>query len=225
MIKMASLVKATGESKSTILYYIKEGLLPEPKKLKPNVHLYSDEVINRIKLIKYFQINFSYSISQIKKIFDIKKFDFGNDIDILIKLLDTISGGNDNPLLYSSEEVLKHFDISEKLLAQFIRDEFLLPKKDSYNQKDLDILTILLESKKSGIDEELFKEYVKSAHKLAILEYKMASKLLKNNPKCNLNFKQKLLFDVILTLKPYIFNKQTIRQHTQKISGESYENL
>jgi len=93
---MSVLTKETGESKSTILYYVKEGLLPPPKKLKPNVHLYKKESINIIKLKKYFQINFSYSINQIKKIFENSEFDFNNNIDLLIKSLCAISDGSDN---------------------------------------------------------------------------------------------------------------------------------
>ena len=41
-IKMAELMKKTGETRSTLLYYVKEGLLDEPQKPKANVHLYSD---------------------------------------------------------------------------------------------------------------------------------------------------------------------------------------
>ena len=219
MLKMSALVEATGERKSTILYYVKEGLLPEPVKLKPNVHLYQDEVVNIIKLIKYFQINFSYTINQIKIIFNNNCFDFNNNVDVLIKLLDTISGGSDNLSIFSKLQVLEKFDISNELLDEFLRKEYLLPKGEFYNKKDLDILEMLLEARKNNIDETLFTQYVKSAKELAILEYKMGSALIRHKSE-NLNLQQKLMFDLILTFKPYIFNKQTIRQHTKKISGK-----
>ena len=51
--KMSDLVRKTNIPKSTILYYIKEGLLPEAIKVKANVHKYSDEHIELIKYIKY----------------------------------------------------------------------------------------------------------------------------------------------------------------------------
>ena len=35
-IKMAELMKRTGETRSTLLFYVKEGLLQEPSKPKPN---------------------------------------------------------------------------------------------------------------------------------------------------------------------------------------------
>ena len=40
--KISEVVAITNVPKSTILYYIKEGLLPEAKKLKSNFHKYSD---------------------------------------------------------------------------------------------------------------------------------------------------------------------------------------
>jgi len=52
-LKMKDLIAKSGESKSTILYYIKEGLLPQPQKPKPNVHLYDEVCIDIIKFIKY----------------------------------------------------------------------------------------------------------------------------------------------------------------------------
>ena len=39
-LRMADLVEATGVPKSTILYYVAEGLLPEPVRPKPNVAYY-----------------------------------------------------------------------------------------------------------------------------------------------------------------------------------------
>ena len=57
-IKMASLMSETGETRSTLLFYVKEGLLEEPSKPKPNVHLYADDSIQRVRLIKLFKINF-----------------------------------------------------------------------------------------------------------------------------------------------------------------------
>ena len=49
MLKMNDLVKFSQTPKSTILYYVKEGLLPEPVKDKPNFHLY-DERFHKSKI-------------------------------------------------------------------------------------------------------------------------------------------------------------------------------
>ncbi len=217
MLKMSVLTKETGESKSTILYYVKEGLLPQPTKLKPNVHLYKKESINIIKLIKYFQTNFSYSISQIKKIFENSEFDFNNNIDVLIKSLSAISNGSDNLISYSKDEAMEKLNISEKELDDFLKFGFVLPKNRLFNQKDMDMLKILVEAKRNGVDEEIFREYVRCAKELARKEYEMGSHLL-HSKELNSNLDHKLMFDIILSLKPYIFNKYTIEEHTNRVT-------
>jgi len=48
-LKMKELIAQSGESKSTILYYVKEGLLPQPSKPKPNVHLYDESSVEILR--------------------------------------------------------------------------------------------------------------------------------------------------------------------------------
>ena len=83
LLKMKDLMSQSDESKSTILYYIKEGLLPEPSKPKTNVHLYDPSCIQILKFIKYLQHNFSYSIAEIKNIFQNNHFDFDGSFDMM----------------------------------------------------------------------------------------------------------------------------------------------
>ena len=173
-LKMKELVKQSGESKSTILYYAKEGLLPKPKKPKPNVHLYDKKCVKIIKFIKYLQEHMHYSISQIKEIFSSNNFNYDNNFDLMINSL--------------------------KLLNSKEKDEIEKIKKDA---------------KRLGLDEKLFEKYQNSAKELAKLEFEVGAKLLKENPSST-DEVYKLLFDTILTLKPYIFNHATIAEHKEK---------
>ena len=59
MLKMNDLVKLSQTPKSTVLYYVKEGLLPEPVKDKPNFHLYDEHCVKLLSFIKYLQSNFN----------------------------------------------------------------------------------------------------------------------------------------------------------------------
>ena len=52
-IKMNQLTNLSGVPKATILFYIKEGLLPQPQKPKPNLHLYSEDCVEILSFIKY----------------------------------------------------------------------------------------------------------------------------------------------------------------------------
>jgi len=54
-VKIGDLVQRTQVSKETVHYYIREGLLPKPRKLGRNVAEYDDHYIERIRLIKELQ--------------------------------------------------------------------------------------------------------------------------------------------------------------------------
>ena len=176
-LKMSVLVKESKVSKSTILYYLKEGLLPEPERLKPNLYLYPDSSLSIIKFIKYLQENLHYSIAEIKTIIQDNKIDFENDSEVIINYLTAMSG------------------IKQKSEIENIKQR----------------------AKKYKVDDKLFKEYEKKAKELAILEYEMGAKLLIENENNDKNELQKLLFDILLTLKPYIFNKATINEHKFRV--------
>jgi DNA-binding transcriptional MerR regulator len=177
-LKMSTLVEKSGVSKSTILFYVKEGLLPSPKKPKPNLHLYHDSSIAIIRFIKYFQEHLGYSIVEIKSIIKDNKIDFNDDSDEVVNYLVAMSG-------------------------QTKIDEI----KDIKQRSD-----------KYGIDSSLFDAYESHAKELAKLEYEMGAKLLLSSEINDKNQLQKLLFDILLTLKPYIFNNETIKEHKIKVA-------
>ncbi|HFU77877.1 MAG TPA: MerR family transcriptional regulator, partial [Epsilonproteobacteria bacterium] len=110
--KMKELMALSDESKSTILFYIKEGLLPEPQKPKPNVHLYDESCVQILKFIKYLQHSFSYSISEIKTIFKDNNFDLDGSFEMMVRSLEVISGGRDNQW-YSKKEFLALLSMDE----------------------------------------------------------------------------------------------------------------
>ena len=182
-LKMATLVEKSGITKSTILFYVKEGLLPSPKKPKPNVHLYHDSSIAILQFIKYLQDNLHYSIQEIKSIIKDNKIDFNNDSQSVINYLIAMGG------LTKTQEIE---DIKQRAKAMHV-------------------------------DESLFDAYEKQAKKLAKLEYEMGAKLLESQEKNEDNALQKLLFDILLTLKPHIFNQATLKEHKKRVTHNAKE--
>ena len=180
-IKMATLTKESGVNKSTILFYLKEGLLPQPEKPKPNLHLYHDNSIAILRFIKYLQEHLHYSITQIKSIMIDNKIDFDDDSDIIINYLMAMSD----------------------------------------KKKEREIIDIKKRAKAFDVDDALFEAYEKQAKKLAKLEYEMGAKLLLSHDDNEKNELQKLLFDILLTLKPYIFNQATIKEHKKRVTDNT----
>jgi DNA-binding transcriptional MerR regulator len=67
-IPMRELERKTGFSRATILFYIKEGLLPEPQKTARNMAYYDYRFVARLKLIRELKDRHNYSLSQIKEL-------------------------------------------------------------------------------------------------------------------------------------------------------------
>ncbi|PHR57341.1 MAG: MerR family transcriptional regulator [Arcobacter sp.] len=213
-IKMATLMSETGETRSTLLFYVKEGLLEEPSKPKPNVHLYTDDSIERVRLIKTLQNQLHYSITQIKQIFDDNKFDFSSGVDVLIQKLDLFTGVSQKHFK-SMDEALQTYNLSKDEINEYLNLGVLSMYQDYFSDASWKSLEVLSELKSCDKTFALLKAYVKSAKELAVLEYELGVQLIKQDKEGS-NKAQELFLDLVLTLKPYIFNLHTKLEHTRR---------
>ncbi len=214
---MKELIELTGESKSTLLYYVKEGLLPEPKKIKPNVHLYDQSCVDRVKFIKYLQNELSYSIAQIKSIFEENIFNFDNSFEQLINSIKMIVNIDKRDI--DKKTLLQMAQITEDELQEFIDKGYIYNYNNKFSKKELKIINLLKEAKELNFDTSLIDKYVKVAKELAILENDLGTQLLKDDTKAH-NQRYLFLFDIILNLKPYIFNNATIKEHYSRVKDK-----
>ena len=67
-MKIRELVQRTKVSKETVHYYIREGLLPKPRKRGRNIADYDESYVDRIGMIKELQDNYFLPLSVIKNI-------------------------------------------------------------------------------------------------------------------------------------------------------------
>ena len=208
-------MEQTGESKSTILFYVKEGLLPEPEKPKPNLHLYDESCINIIKFIKYLQSQFSYSIAQIQGVFKEKKFTFSDDFSMMLRSLELMSSNPDGKW-YSDNEFLELSQLTQKELDAYLKRGLLFRQEQGFSSKELKLVDIFKRADTLGLDSKLYNAYVKAATELAKIEYEVGSAMLEKDKTLN-NEHYELIFDSILTLKPYIFNMHTMQEHQKQM--------
>jgi len=209
-MKMNELVKKSDTPKSTILYYIKEGLLPEPEKPKPNQHLYDARCVERIGFIKYLQKHFSCSIDELKALMGREQFDIGHGFETLLETLDMIMGAAHQEL-YAPQQLCDHFGITEAALRGYVERGLLFPREGHYTRKEFEILEILEEGRREGIDALILESYVTHARALAKLEVELGSRLFGGSEKRNGTLKA--LFDTTLILKPYLFNMHTLETY------------
>jgi len=68
MMRMKELSRAAGVPKGTILFYVKEGLIPKPIKTHANMAYYTDAHLNAIRLVKELQEKRFLPLSVIKQV-------------------------------------------------------------------------------------------------------------------------------------------------------------
>jgi len=210
--KISEVVAKTNVPKSTILYYIKEGLLPEANKLKTNVHKYSDEHIELIKYIKYMQENMGSSIGEIKTALQNKNNSFSGSYTMLEPLMNTLSKEPIHYHKYTKSDFLEHFDLDESLLERLENDGIIIPiHQNSYTNKDASIINLIENFLEVGVDYNILKEYVAQAKILAKLEKKMQQELCAIRDKENFSTLWKIMFETLFNAKEYIFNRSTYK--------------
>ncbi len=211
MLKMNDLVKFSQTPKSTILYYVKEGLLPEPVKDKPNFHLYDERCVSLLAFIKYLQTNFNASISQIKDLFAHSEFDWQNPYESLISLIGIIMGAENET--FSPESLCQEFEISEQVLNQMVDEGLLNPRNGIFTGKEREILAIICRCNEA--ERAMLNSYLQAAKTLALQEVDLTLSAIKENEQKDERLKH--LFDLLLVVKPYLLNMKTLAVYQQEI--------
>lgn len=209
MLKMNDLVTLTNTPKSTILYYIKEGILPEPYRDKPNFHLYDQNNIKLLEFIKYLQSHCNASISQIKSLLSQPDFDINTPYESLIQSLPLILGTEGS--IFEEDQLCTEFNISKQTLNEYIDKGLLTPHKGIFTQKERDILAIICRCNETELN--LLQTYIDVAKELAQFEINITLENVSNS--VEKDEKLKHFFDMLLILKPYIFNMETFKTYQQ----------
>lgn len=208
--KISEIVELTNVPKSTILYYIKEGLLPEAQKLKSNVHRYSEEHVELIKYIKYMQHEMGSSIEQIKGILQNKNQSMASSFSMLAPLMETLSGIPSTAKHYTKEEFIDSFDVEPALLEQLLNDNIIvLTNKDDFTDKEVSIIRLIEDYIDIGLDYTLLKTYVDQAKIMADLECELQKQLCKRRTDENFSTLWKIMFETLFNAKSYIFSRYT----------------
>ncbi len=145
MMKMKELAASTGVAKSTILLYVKQGLLPQPVKTSPNMAYYDPVCGERIAFIKKVQATHRLPLAAIKGL--LKEMEKGNDAAPLLELQSTIFGNAGKNI--SKNTFCKTTGLTLAQVDDFCRLKILIPMEDGhFDARDQAIGALL----KVGID-------------------------------------------------------------------------
>lgn len=226
--KMSELVTLTDAPKSTILYYIKEGLLPQANKLKSNVHRYNEEHVELIKYIQYVKQELGSTNEQIKTALENKNQSFSSSFTMLAPLMQTLSAIPSGTQNYSQDDFCEKYDFDFKLIDKLLKDGILLPiGKSGYTTKEASIVRLVEKFTEIGLEYEVIKEYVHHAKALADIEHSVQKKLCSMSSDKNFSDLWKIMFETLFNAKEYIFSRYThrvlLRALKEEIEIEKHE--
>ncbi|MDQ7085771.1 MAG: MerR family transcriptional regulator [Sulfurovum sp.] len=219
--KISELVAKTNVPKSTILYYIKEGLLPQAHKIKSNVHRYSNEHIELIGYITYMKEHFRTTNEQLKDILQNKNKSFSTSSSMITPLMNTLSAITLESCHYTKEEFIREFNVDKELLEKLLNDEILMPINDNYfTEKEVSIMKLVGYYNEVGIEYDILKLYVFHAKALSLIEHQIQTKLCDVRSDENFSVLWKILFGTLFNAKEYIFNRQTYKAFFSTLKSE-----
>jgi len=177
---MNELVEAVGVPKSTILYYVNEGLLPPPVKTTSNMAYYYPESIERVQFIKSMQINHGFPLAKIKKLLEWR--DGGEDITKRLELMSTIFRSVNRSSLDEAG-----FCESTGLTSGQVRDllgaKLILPlRPGSYDQEDIEMGIIYARGLSQGICTEDLSFYPRLAKQVVDEEMSLRRRMTQHLP-------------------------------------------
>ncbi len=182
-MRIKELVERTKISKETIHYYIREGLLPKPRKLGRNIADYDDGFIERILLIKELQDDYFFPLSLIKNILRFQKKSPGGNTYLNLsrnyfrpvdRLLPTEIAGE--------SEFREATGIGKKWLDKMEEWKIITPEiragQKVYSQDDITISKLIVEmdekglGPKDGFDPEALRHYREIFRPIVVMSHK-----------------------------------------------------
>jgi len=124
-LKMNELASATGVPKSTILYYLAQGLLPKPRKTSPNMAYYEPSSVERIRLIQQMQERQRLSLSEIKHCLDDENR--GSGLGAYLELNEDVFGPGGPRRLLDAKAFCRETGLSASQLEELQQARLLLP--------------------------------------------------------------------------------------------------
>lgn len=219
--KISEVVAKTGVPKSTILYYIKEGLLPEARKLKPNVHRYNDEHVERLRYIRYMKEEVGSSIEQIRAALGNANNSFSSSLSMIEPLMNTLSRIPADAAHYTKTAFIEAFGLDGALVDRLLERGVLLPTApDDFTQKDAAVVKLAEMFARVGVAPDILDAYAEHAKALALLERQMQQSLCKVRTDENFSELWKILFETLFTAKPYLFERTAYRAFIAVLKAE-----
>ena len=154
LLKISELAERSDVSVGTIKYYLREGLLPEPVKTSRNMAYYSEEFVDRIRLIKQLQEERFMPLRVIKSMLDEEPERARALIELEDRILEYALRGEEQTRV-SAAEVRRRYDVPREVLERLAELEVLTPSSRGYSASDVRIIEAITRFRAGGYSEQI----------------------------------------------------------------------
>lgn len=141
-LKIGEIAKKSGVPPSTIRYYVRQGLLPEPTKVNKSMAYYDEGCIEKIQAIRHLQEKKYFPLAVIRNI--LRRMDDGLSLVEAEAIEDAVFGTHAGipDTLVDKKEFLKVTGLREEELNLALKSGLLMPyihekNEKFYNQEDV----------------------------------------------------------------------------------------
>jgi DNA-binding transcriptional MerR regulator len=171
-IKIGEIAKRSGVPPSTIRYYVRQGLLPEPTKVNKSMAYYDEGCVERIQAIRHLQETKYFPLSVIRNI--LRRMDKGLSLEEAEAIEDAVFGVSSEAgnVLIEKGDFLQQTGLTEEQLQLAQKIGLLMPYmqekgKVLYDQEDIrfarDILKRIMDF---GLDIRRLDFYVRLGNEI-----------------------------------------------------------
>ena len=169
-LRMKELCQATGVPKSTILHYLQLGLLPQPRRTRPNLAYYDPSCVERVRLIRHLQRHHRLSLAEIGEV--LARREGEADWGLFLELQEQIFPDQEDET-WDREEFLRATGLEPERLDQLLEARLLLPLVPGrYDRRDLALGRIYAWGAGIGVKVEDIRFYAELGER--IVEREMA---------------------------------------------------
>jgi len=175
-LKMNELATAAGVPKSTILYYLAQGLLPGPRKTSPNMAYYDPACVERIKLIQQMQERHRLTLSEIKRCLDDQ--DRGAELGVYLELNEEVFGPGGPRRLLNAKAFCRETGLSPGRLEELQQARLLQPLEEGrFDSEDVSMGRMYLDALNFGIRAGDLSYYAELGEKIVDREMELRNRV------------------------------------------------
>jgi DNA-binding transcriptional MerR regulator len=188
-MKVSELARRAGVTKETIHFYLRQGLLPRPRKAGRNMAFYDESHLERITLIKRLQHERYLPLEVIKQLVRAERAP-GPELDILGELL-SLSSGREGPSepgrAVSRAELVRRGGLSAAQLDALEAAGLVAPRDGRYGASDALVIELIAAAQaEAGFSPELtvevFALYRRHLEGLAAEEARLYGRAIVSSP-------------------------------------------